>query len=87
MPTALSILFSLNLLLAVFNLMPVPPLDGATVIALFMSDDLARKYTALMSGGPLALAGILIAWKVVGWVFGPVLAVALVLLYGGVGGR
>lgn len=30
----LSVLFSLNLVLGVFNLIPVPPLDGATVIDL-----------------------------------------------------
>ena len=85
LPTALSILFSLNLLLAVFNLMPVPPLDGATVIGLFLSDDAARKFTSLMAGGPLALAGILIAWRLVGWVFSPVFAAALAILYMGVG--
>lgn len=83
LPTALSILFSLNLLLAVFNLMPVPPLDGATVIGLFLSDDASRKFSRLMAGGPLALAGILIAWKVLGWIFSPVFSAALGLLYGG----
>jgi Zn-dependent protease len=83
LPTALSILFSLNLLLAVFNLMPVPPLDGATVIGLFMSDDASRKFTRLMAGGPLALAGILIAWKLLGWIFSPIFSLALGILYGG----
>ena len=33
----LSLVFSLNLILFVFNLIPVPPLDGASVIGLFVS--------------------------------------------------
>src|SRR6516165_10822681 len=35
---SLYVLFSLNLLLGVFNLLPVPPLDGSSVITLFMSE-------------------------------------------------
>src|SRR5688572_22848524 len=34
----LSWMFSLNLILFVFNLIPVPPLDGASVIGLFLSE-------------------------------------------------
>jgi len=33
--TLVSILFTLNLVLFVFNLLPVPPLDGSTVLANF----------------------------------------------------
>src|SRR5271154_4621379 len=38
------ILFSLNLLLGIFNLIPAPPLDGSTAIMLFMSNQTAQKY-------------------------------------------
>lgn len=87
LPTALSILFSLNLLLAIFNLMPVPPLDGGTVVGLFLSDAAARRFTHLMSGGPLALAGILIAWRLVGPIFRPIFSAALEVLYPGMSYR
>jgi Zn-dependent protease len=37
--------FSLiNLYLAFFNLIPIPPLDGASIIALFLSDKALRQY-------------------------------------------
>src|SRR5271163_860943 len=36
--TLLSIFFSLNLILGTFNLLPVPPLDGSTGIALFLPE-------------------------------------------------
>jgi len=39
----LGIFVSLNALLAAFNMMPLPPLDGSAVIQLAMPDDLARK--------------------------------------------
>src|SRR5208282_1098394 len=35
----LFVLFSLNLLLGVFNLLPVPPLDGSSAIMLLMSEN------------------------------------------------
>jgi Zn-dependent protease len=40
----LYILFSLNLLLGIFNLVPAPPLDGSTAIMLFMGESTARRY-------------------------------------------
>ena len=39
--TPLSILFSLNLLLFTFNLLPLPPLDGSAILPGFMGDDMA----------------------------------------------
>jgi len=81
--TALSILFSLNVLLGVFNLIPVPPLDGAAALGLVLSPQQSRKLNAFLSGGPMQILGIFIAWKVSGWVFGPAFRVALGLLYAG----
>src|SRR5260370_10092111 len=40
--TFVSLLFSLNLLLGTFNLIPVPPLDGYGVLGLLVSEDMAR---------------------------------------------
>ena len=41
--TFVSLLFSLNLLLGTFNLIPVPPLDGFGVLGLLGSEDMARR--------------------------------------------
>lgn len=81
----LSVLFSLNLILFVFNLLPFPPLDGSTVIQLVLSDSFSRKYQEMMRQPMLALAGILVAWKLFGPIFRPILSTAMGLLYAGIG--
>jgi Zn-dependent protease len=73
--------FSLNLILFVFNLIPVPPLDGASVIGLFVSEQTARKLQEWMAQPVVALAGLLLAWFLMRRIFGPVLRAAIDLLY------
>jgi Zn-dependent protease len=59
----LSIFLVLNVLLAVFNMIPLPPLDGASVIGLALPPDLSRRMREL-SGTPMfQIAGLLIAWR------------------------
>lgn len=82
-----SIVFSLNLLLAAFNLMPVPPLDGSGVLGLLLPPDVARRYNEFLSGGPLSFLGIFIAWKIFGSISSPLFGVGLNLLYPGAGYR
>lgn len=47
----LSEIVILNLLLAIFNLMPIPPLDGSKVFALLLPPKTARAYLSLESMG------------------------------------
>src|SRR4029077_3339251 len=54
--TTLLIFFSLNLLLGTFNLLPVSPLDGSTVILLFMSEKTAQRYLGWLRGNSFAMA-------------------------------
>lgn len=77
----LSILFVLNLLLFLFNLLPLPPLDGAAVIQLAMSHETALRYRHFLAQPMFALLGLIVAWKFFGMLFWPVLQVALSLLY------
>jgi Zn-dependent protease len=64
---ALSIAFSLNLLLGVFNLIPLPPLDGSSVVQLVMGEAAARRYQEFLAEQRfLALVGLLAAWKLGG---------------------
>jgi Zn-dependent protease len=41
--TFLKVLFSLNLLLGIFNLIPIPPLDGFTVLAVFLPEEASLR--------------------------------------------
>lgn len=77
----LSVVFTLNLILGTFNLLPVPPLDGHAVIGLFMDTDTAAKWTRVAREPMFALLGLLLAWKVFGWVFRPVFGFAVGLLF------
>jgi len=56
----LLIFFSLNLLLGIFNLVPVPPLDGSSAIMVFMSDSTARRYLGKVQSGNIGLIGLAI---------------------------
>lgn len=76
----LSLFFSMNLLLCVFNLIPLPPLDGAALPVLFLPENTARSYLAMRSG--LGLIGLFIAWKLFGEVFPPVWKHAVLLFFG-----
>jgi Zn-dependent protease len=82
--TILSIAFMLNLVLFVFNLFPMPPLDGAAALGIFLPEDGARRLQEIFATGPMALLGFLAALWLFPEVFAPVREVALRLLYGGV---
>jgi Zn-dependent protease len=83
--TLLSVAFTLNLLLCIFNLIPLPPLDGSGVLPLFLDDDSARRVMDFMRQPALALGGILVAWLVIGRVFPTLHLLAINLLYPGMG--
>jgi Zn-dependent protease len=79
----LSVLFSQNVLLMAFNLMPVPPLDGATAIGLLMSEEQALKTLAFLRQPMFSLLGLVLAWNLFGEFFTPVFRLSLSLLYPG----
>ena len=66
------IMFSLNLLLGLFNLVPAPPLDGSAAIMIFMSDSTARRYLDWLRGGSFGLFGLVIAILVFPRVYPPI---------------
>ncbi len=78
-----SILFSLNLILFIFNLIPLPPLDGSGVVPLALDEDMARKYMRFIHNPGLMLFGLIIAWRLFDVVFDPIFSLAIALLYPG----
>ena len=79
--TLLSVLFVLNLLLFLFNLLPVPPLDGNTAVTLLLSEEAGRRFRAFSRS--YGLVGLLLAWFLFGRLFSPLFTLALNLLHPG----
>ncbi len=79
----LSIAFSLNLILFIFNLFPIPPLDGSGIITIFLKEDVARKIQIVLARPGAGLFGIILAWNLFDLVFVKVFIFALNLLYPG----
>ena len=79
--TLLSVTFTLNLLLFVFNLIPLPPLDGSGALAILLSEERARRMRDLMSHPQFAMLGIVAAWFLIGPIFSPIHLLAVNLLY------
>ncbi|HVT59624.1 MAG TPA: site-2 protease family protein [Thermoanaerobaculia bacterium] len=80
----LSLVFSLNLILFIFNLLPLPPLDGSAVLPAFLSAGAAQRYSELLHQPMMSMLGLLVAWKLFGPIYDPLQILALKLLYPGV---
>jgi len=79
----LSVLFSLNLMLALLNLLPLPPLDGSDAVTLLMTEDTAARFRSFVKTPGFGWIGLLIAWNLFGPLFGPLFTLALNILYPG----
>lgn len=77
----LSLFFSLNLLLAAFNLLPFPPLDGGSVPLIFLPAGAAEKYWVLLRQPVWSFMGLIVAWRLFGEVFPPLFGMASKVLY------
>jgi len=78
-------IFSMNLLLCVFNLIPLPPLDGSGAVPLLLDEANGRRYLGFLHRTPgLLFIGLYISWQVVDFVFHPLFLAAVNLLYPGV---
>jgi Zn-dependent protease len=78
--TILGVFFALNLLLGVFNLLPVPPLDGSAGIMVLMGNDTAHRYLDWLRSTPYRSLGLLAAILGFRYLYGPIEAFATNLL-------
>ena len=82
--TVLSIFFSLNILLGLFNLIPFPPLDGYGVLGLFTTHDGAvRLQQFRMKMGAFSFLGLVIAWQFFDRLYPDLFAAATNIFYYG----
>jgi Zn-dependent protease len=78
----LSVFFSLNLILATLNLIPLPPLDGSGALPLLLPEGLAERWRGFVAQPALAWLGLLVAWNLFDDVFRPVFLIAVSTLHG-----
>lgn len=75
-----SVMLTLNLVLFLFNLLPLPPMDGASVLAGFVRP--FRELRDRMRANPMAgLIGLAVAWYGFGYIFRPMYVMVLTWLY------
>ncbi len=73
----LSIFLTLNVLLCAFNLIPLPPLDGASVIGLFVPESVAYRLREFSHTPMFQLLGLLVAWRIFPFIVGPLFGLIL----------
>jgi Zn-dependent protease len=66
--------------LLVFNLLPVPPLDGSNIPFLFLSPESAENYREVVLSPHFRMIGLMVAWRIFGPLFHPIFSGAVHLL-------
>jgi Zn-dependent protease len=80
----LSVALNLNVLLFLFNLLPLPPLDGAGIVQGLAPGALGGFVEGLRRNPMMSLVGLMIAWQMSDALYRPAFDTLLRLLYPGV---
>lgn len=81
--TVLSVLLVLNVFIGLFNLLPLPPLDGFSVVSIFLPEEHVSKWRAMQSNPAMSMAGLLIAWRVFPLITDPLFSMLLKIVHPG----
>ena len=79
----LTVLLVLNTLLFVFNMLPLPPLDGASAIGGVLPERAAVALRGIAANPILSLLGIFVAWQVFPYFVRPIFRALLTLVHPG----
>jgi Zn-dependent protease len=82
--TILSIFFSLNLILMLFNLLPLPLFDGGSLLLFFVKGERVEKVFEFIHNPGFKFLSIIIAWGIFDYLFGPIHLFVINHLYPGV---
>jgi Zn-dependent protease len=77
----LSIAINLNVLLGLFNLFPLPPLDGAGVLEGALPEVMQPLYDKVRELPMIDFLGLILAWKLFGYLVEPVFVFVIKALY------
>ncbi len=80
---------TINVLLAFFNLIPIPPLDGSKMVAIFLKGETLRKYESIENYSQMIFIGILLlsflGIHTIGYILQPAFSLANSIMFGLVG--
>ncbi|MEW6129890.1 MAG: site-2 protease family protein [Acidobacteriota bacterium] len=79
--TILCIFLILNLTLGLFNLIPIPPLDGSHILESILPPQIAEAYAQIRPFGFLILIALMWTTPIFSWIFLPIFQLVLSLLY------
>ena len=81
--TMLSVFLVLNVFVGLFNLLPLPPLDGFSVFSIFLPERHASKWRALQANPMMSMVGLLVAWRLFPSITNQLFSLLLVLVHPG----
>ena len=79
----LSIFLVLNVFLCTFNLLPLPPLDGASILEIFLPPRLSEQLGEMSRNPMFQMIGLVIAWRIFPFIADPLFELIVKVVHPG----